>query len=334
MKSQSQTQKWYKIKQNHNSGYKMMRFCLKIFPPAFVRALAFFIGFFYWLFGAKTRRVSKEYLKKVKKFRHSEFISESASNDKSRFQNKFTMTNGSTLKHIISFALNLVEDVQSWAGNFSFADVDWQNDDVDDLVKNINEGKGTVILISHLGNAMMMKGLASLGEAGTKRKMSITTISDADISAGFNSLLNEINSDSSFHIINSNDIGPETILILQERLEKGETVVIAGDRVSAHTDRNIRIKFLGEEADFPYGVFLLVALLNSPTYFVNGLRHKDFSLKPKYDMFVKKNDVTFDCTRKEREARIKKSAENYVANLEKLCLLHPYQWYNFFDFWS
>lgn len=306
MKSQSQS--WYKIKQNHNLGYKMMRFCLKVFPPAFVRALAFFIGFFYWLFGAKTRRVSREYLEKVGA--------------------------KSTLKHIVSFALNLVEDVQSWAGNFSFADVDWQNDDVDDLVKNINAGKGTVILISHLGNAMMMKGLATLGEAGTKRKMSITTISDADISAGFNSLLNEINSDSSFHIINSNDIGPETILILQERLEKGETVVIAGDRVSAHTDRNIRIKFLGEEANFPYGVFLLVALLNSPTYFVNGLRHKDFSLKPKYDMFVKKNDVGFDCARKEREARIKKSAENYAANLEKLCLLHPYQWYNFFDFWG
>lgn len=310
----SQTQTWYKIKQNHNAGYKMMRFCLKVFPPAFVRALAFFIGFFYWLFGAKTRRVSREYLKKVN------VVS--------------TGSATSTLKHIISFALNLVEDVQSWAGNFSFADVDWQDDDVGDLVKNINAGKGTVILISHLGNAMMMKGLATLDEAGTKRKMSITTISDADISAGFNSLLNEINSDSSFHIINSNDIGPETILILQERLEKGETVVIAGDRVSAHTDRNIRIKFLDEEANFPYGVFLLVALLNSPTYFVNGLRHKDFSLKPKYDMFVRKNDVGFDCTRKERDERIKKLAENYAANLEKLCLLHPYQWYNFFDFWG
>lgn len=312
-------QKWYKIRQNHNFGYKMMFFCLKVFPPAFVRALAFFIGFFYWLLGAKTRRVSKDYLKKVAL---TEPAGKSATHAKS------------TLKHIISFALNLVEDVQSWAGKFSFKDVSWQNDDVGDLVKNINAGKGTLILISHLGNAMMMKGLASLGEAGTKRRMSITTISDADISAGFNSLLNEINPGSSFHIINSNDIGPETVLLLQERLERGETVVIAGDRVSAHTDRNIRIKFLGEEADFPYGVFLLAALLNAPTYFVNGLRHKDFSLEPKYDMFVKKNNVDFDCPRKMREERILKTAENYAANLEKLCLLHPYQWYNFYDFWG
>ena len=233
-----------------------------------------------------------------------------------------------------SAALNLVENVQSWAGKFSFEDVNWQNDDVHDLVSNINAGKGTVIVISHLGNAQMMKGLASMGESGTERKMNITTISDAKISSGFNALLNEINPDSSFNLVNSNDIGPETILLLQERLEQGGVVVIAGDRVSAHTDRNIEIDFLGEKARFPYGVFLLIALLNAPTYFVNGLRQKDFSLHPKYDMFVKKNPLDFDCPRKEREARIVQTAENYVDNLEILTKIHPYQWYNFFDFWA
>ena len=89
-----------------------------------------------------------------------------------------------------------------------------------------------------------------------------------------------------------------------------------------------------EKARFPYGVFLLVALLNSPTYFVNGLRRKDFSIHPKYDMFVKKNLVDFDCARSEREERILKTAQDYVENLENLARIHPYQWYNFFDFWN
>ena len=240
----------------------------------------------------------------------------------------------STLKHFISFALNLVENVHSWGGKFSFDDVNWQNDDVHDLVKNINEGKGTLIVISHLGNAQMLKGLASMGQSGTEQKMSITTISDAKISKGFNALLNEVNSDSSFNLISTDNIGPETILILQERLEKGELVVIAGDRVSAHTDRNLLIDFLDKKANLPYGVFLLIALLNVPTYFVNGLRQKDFSVHPKYDMFVKKNPIQFDCTRKEREQRILQSAKNYAKNLEILAKVHPYQWYNFFDFWE
>ena len=327
---------WYEVKQNHNLGYKMMFLLLKATPAVFMRFLAFPIAFFYWLFGKNTRKLSKKYLLHIPhsefenrhsefENRHSELVSESER------RNKFGMT--STLLHITSFALNLVENVQSWAGKFSFKDVVWQDDDVHDLVKNIDSGKGTIILISHLGNAQMLKGLASMGESGTERKMNITTISDAKVSSGFNALLNEINPDSSFNLVNSNDIGPETILLLQERLEEGGVVVIAGDRVSAHTKRNLEIPFLGEKARFPYGVFLLIALLNSPTYFVNGLRQKDFSIHPKYDMFVKKNPIQFDCTRKEREERIVQTAKNYAENLMRLCKMHPYQWYNFFDFW-
>ncbi len=312
---------WYEVKQNHNLGYKMMFFILKTFPAVFMRLLAFPVGFFYWAFGKKARLVSKDYLLKIQVSLLSDF-------DKSK---KLPL---STLKHISSFALNLVENVQSWAGKFSFSDVSWQNDDVFDLVKNINSGKGSVILISHLGNAQMMKGLASMGESGTEKKMSITTISDAKISQGLTALLNEINPASSMNIVSSDNIGPETIILLQERLEKGEVIVIAGDRISAHTDRNIEIEFLGERARFPYGVFLLVALLNAPTYFVTGLREKDFSLHPKYDMFVKKNPLDFDCGRSEREERIKETARNYAKNLESLSKMHPYQWYNFFDFWG
>ena len=319
----SENTQWYQVKQNHNLGYKMMFFVLKAFPAVFMRFLAFPIGFFYWAFGRSARRISKDYLLKL-----GMTLLDDSENPSS------VKLPRSTFKHISSFALNLVENVQSWAGKFSFEDVNWQNDDVHDLVANINAGKGTVIVISHLGNAQMMKGLASMGESGTERKMNITTISDAKISSGFNALLNEINPDSSFNLVNSNDIGPETILLLQERLEQGGVVVIAGDRVSAHTDRNIEIDFLGEKARFPYGVFLLIALLNAPTYFVNGLRQKDFSLHPKYDMFVKKNSLDFDCPRKEREARIVQTAENYVDNLETLTKIHPYQWYNFFDFWA
>ena len=321
--NKNESTQWYEVKQNHNFGYKMMFFVLKAFPAAFMRSLAFPVGFFYWAFGKKTRRISKDYLLKLGMVLLSDY--EALADVKLPV---------STFRHIASFALNLVENVQSWAGKFSFKDVNWQDDDVYDLVKNIDSGKGTIIVISHLGNAQMMKGLASIGESGTQRKMDITTISDEKISKGFNALLNEVNSNASMNIINSDDIGPETIILLQERLEKGGVVVIAGDRVSAHTNRNLEIDFLGEKARFPYGVFLLIALLNVPTYFVTGLRQKDLTIFPKYDMFVKKNQVDFDCPRDEREERIRKTAEDYAANLESLCKKHPYQWYNFFDFWS
>ena len=307
------SKQWYEVKQQHNLGYRIIFFLMKICPAPAMRFLAIPVGFFYFLFGKGTRAVSRNYLSRC-------------------FGRK--ARSGEIARHIISFALNLIENIQSWMGVFSFEDLRWQNDDISDLVEDINAGRGTVIVISHLGNAQMLKGLASLGESGTKRKVSVTTISDENISGGFYTLLSEVNHDYSFNHISTDDIGPETILLLQERLEEGGTIVIAGDRVSAHTSRNLEVEFFGEKAKFPYGVFLMVALLDAPTYFVSGLRQKDISVRPRYDMLAKKNPVRFDCPRKEREERIKETARLYAENLETLCKLHPYQWYNFFDFWA
>ena len=64
------------------------------------------------------------------------------------------------------------------------------------------------------------------------------------------------------------------------------------------------------------------------------MRQKDFALDAKYDMYVKKCPVDFGCKRSERDGRIREAAERYARNLEELCRIHPYQWYNFFDFWG
>lgn len=307
--------KWFERKQNNVIGYKLMFLLLAFFPPVFMRFFALPIGFFYWIFSLKTRAASKKYLATLFSFCGS--------------KNK-----GSSLRHFVSFALNLVENMQSWAGKFSFKNVHWQDDDVGDLVQNINSGHGTVVVISHLGNAQMLKALASIGESGTERDMSITTISDINLSKGFYATLSKINPKAAFHIVNSNDIGPETIILLQERLEHGETVVVAGDRIGVHSNRTVELPFLGRNADFPYGVFLLISLLNAPAYFVWGLRNKDITLFPEYNMYVRKNPVDFSGSRKERGEKILQTVRNFVKNLEDLCVLNPYQWYNFFDFWK
>jgi len=309
------TQQWYEVRQQHSFGHKMMLILLRFFPASVMRFLAIPIGFFYYLSSQSVREYSKIYLCHVK-------------NPGEKVRSK------DICFHIISFAINLVENVQGWAGKFSSKNISFQNDDVDDLIKNIDNGQGVLLLISHLGNPQFLKALASMGKTGGNRKIRITSIADKKISAGFNQLLNEINPESSMDIVSTDEIGPETIELLQDKLDEGEVIAIAGDRISDHTPRNLEIPFLGEKTKFPYGVFLLISLLNVPTYFITGLRKKDISINSKYDMFIKKNDVNFDCGRSERLERIKKSAENYVSNLENLCRSHPYQWYNFFDFWK
>ncbi len=316
--SESQcSEKWFEVKEKSRTGFglKMMFFLLKFTPAFFMRLAAFPVGFFYWIFSRKARMYSRQFLDRQKEYSCSK-------------------KNYSTLRHIVCFALNMVENIQSWGGKFSFKNVTWQNDDVQDLVANINKGHGTICLINHIGNAQMLKGLAASEQAGVERKMSITTIMDVKNGAGFFNLLKSINSNVEFHIIPSDDIGPDTIMVLQDRLDKGEMVVIAGDRISANSDRTVEHEFLGKSAKFPYGVFLLTALLNVPVYHICGLRHNDLSLTGKYDMFVTKLKIDFNCGRKERENRISEAVGEYVQELERFSSIHPCQWYHFYDFWG
>ncbi len=189
-------QNWYEIKRKNNLGFFFMRVLL-FFPAVSMRVLCFPIGFFYWLFCAGARAQSKKF-----------FV---AAGKKPQ-----------TLRHIISFALNLAENIQAWAGKIRFDKIEWQNDDISIFVNEIDSNRGTLLLISHLGNAQMLKALAAAGESGTKRRMKITTIMDKAQSAGFNALQKSVNESADFHIVSADEIGAETVLLLEERLSAGE----------------------------------------------------------------------------------------------------------------
>lgn len=313
--------RWYEKKEAHNSvGLALMFGLLTILPPVVLRAIAFPVGFFYWLFGKKTRAVSKQYLQNVNAMR--------AANGEPPLKI-------STLKHIISFAIALTEKVEVWAQKFSFKQIHFQDEDIGDLVQDLEQGRGVMVFVSHLGNSELLRGLAHAHETGVTKPFVVNSIVDVQVTAGFNALLKKVNADATMHIINANDITPDTMIMLQEKVAAGEMVVIAGDRTSANTqNRFIMQDFLGKPAQFAYGAYLLCALLDVPTYFVFGLRQKDISLAPQYNFYAHKNPVTFNCGRKEREARIQQTVAAYAHELERLCLQHPYQWYNFFDFWA
>jgi predicted LPLAT superfamily acyltransferase len=180
-----------------------------------------------------------------------------------------------------------------------------------------------------------IRALAGLNRTGVSREIPVNAIVDFGVSAHFNRMLTELNPQSMTHLIGAKDMGPETVILLQERLAAGELVVIAGDRTSgSEGSRFLSLPFLGEEAPFPYGPFFLASLFGVPVYFVFALRRKDLSLSSAYVMHIHKSGVSFDCPRREREGRIRELASLFVRRLEQYCKEHPYQWYNFYDFWG
>lgn len=137
------------------------------------------------------------------------------------------------------------------------------------------------------------------------------------------------------HVINANDIGIDSAIMIKEKLNEGSLIVIAGDRTSAtNRDRLLKANFLGDEASFPEGAFILASIIGAPIYFGTGIRRKDFSLNSSYEFKIQKARTQFTGSRRERKQQIQALLEEYVAFIEEGCSRHPYQWYNFFNFWE
>jgi predicted LPLAT superfamily acyltransferase len=74
--------------------------------------------------------------------------------------------------------------------------------------------------------------------------------------------------------------------------------------------------------------------MEAPVYFMFGLRVRDDKPLSAYDMHVYRSQTDFSGSRKERKQKIRSTIEEYIGHLERLSGEHPFQWYNFYDFWQ
>ena len=240
-----------------------------------------------------------------------------------------------TYKHILSFALSMVEKLLGWKGAIKLNRIETQNDDLHLLVDQLNKGEGAFLLCSHLGNMEMLRSLTGYGEFHTDKRFQVFPVVDLSGSKKFNALLRELNPDLMENVIDANSIDVDSAIWMKEKIQDGNLVVIAGDRTSANTkNRVIETSFLGEPANFPEGAFSLARILNVPVYFAFAIRKHDFNIRSSYEMHVVRAKTSLDCLRKERPARLKELLREYTEILESLCKKHPYQWYNFYNFWD
>jgi predicted LPLAT superfamily acyltransferase len=135
-------------------------------------------------------------------------------------------------------------------------------------------------------------------------------------------------------LVSAKNIGADTIIVLKERIASGELVVVAGDRTPARNSGGIsEVSFLGELAYFPQGAFILASLMDAPLFFMFGLREDDRDFDSPYGFYVYRACTDVSGTRRERRVKIPALIEEFATRLESLCVAHPLQWYNFYDFW-
>jgi predicted LPLAT superfamily acyltransferase len=184
--------------------------------------------------------------------------------------------------------------------------------------------KGAVLVGSHLGSFEAMRAIAK------KTDVPITVVVDFRTAQRVNGVLAQLSPNLNFRMIGLDPTRATSMLDVKACIDRGELVAILADRVPDRSDRSTTAEFLGAPAKFPTGPFLVAHMLNCPVFLVFGLFHAP----NRYDIYCEPFADVIKLPRATRNEALKTYAQKYAARLEAYARKAPYNWFNFFDFWS
>ena len=226
--------------------------------------------------------------------------------------------------HFMKFGESTLDKIAAWCGEMNLDDLDLP-EDADSLFSYIPRDQAVILFVSHFGNIELVRAIAS-----RDRDFRVNVLLHQKNAARFGRVLQKLAPESQVDLIEVSDIGPDTAMLLREKAERGEWIVIAADRVAIGArDKTVSVPFIGQNALFPQGPFILAHLLQCPVYMVAAWRDGK-----RFNISWEKLAERIDLPRKTRTATITKYATTYASWLEKLVVKQPLQWFNFYDFWA
>lgn len=241
-----------------------------------------------------------------------------------------TMPNGprdatawSSVRHFASFAESILDKVRIWAGELSARDVVFHDHHI--VNDEVVAGRGGLIIVTHLGNVELCRALTT-----RKNGVKLTVLVHTKHAKSFNALLAELDPVSALNVLQVTEVSADTVIRLREKVDRGEYIVIAGDRVPISArPRVAKAEFLGATAGFPVGPYVLASLLQCPSYLLFCI-----SERGTYHMYFERFHDRIVLRRATRDAALALLASDFAARLTYYCQLAPLQWFNFYDFWA
>jgi len=265
------------------------------------RVLLWPITLFFLLTGGAARRASRGYLRRVlgREPRFAEL-----------------------LQHFYNFAACTVDRLLILSGRDRQLKVQVQLPE--DVAQVVRGGTGCLMLVSHLGSFEVLR---QLGQSG--HDMPLRIVLDRSQGPLLTGLLERINPRFAASIIDAGKRGPELVLALREALDQGCSIGIMADRVHAD-EAAIDVRFLGGTARLPAAPWILASVLHVPVIAAYGIYRGGGD----YDACFELLSAGISATRAERQPVIRACAQRYAERLEQRVRAAPYNWFNFYPFWT
>ncbi len=296
-------------------GLRIVFICYRILGEGATQLLLYPIVAYFLLTGRSTRAASLDYLRRVN-------IHGASQNSEARPAPGWR----ASFRHMLAFAQSGLDKLAAWMGGFDSRRVDFP--DRVELDRLIASGRGAVLIGSHLGNLEMTRALAT-----DERRAIVNAVVYTKHAQRFNQMLKQANASFGVNLIQVSHFGPDTAIMLKGKIDRGELLVIVGDRTppaeGGSSSRISLVEFLGAPAPFAQGPFILASLLDCPVYLFFCLREGD-----RYRIYLEPFAERIVLPRRERQERLQDYLQQYAKRLEAHCLKAPFQWFNFYDFWQ
>jgi predicted LPLAT superfamily acyltransferase len=287
-----------------------LRFCLasyRLLGRRGCQAVLMPIVFYFYLSGGEQRRASRQFLARAFHVKG--------------WSRQPTFIDG--YRHFLSFAQRSLDTFIAWAGGMPRDLI--QSGDLAALPAAAADPGGALVIVAHLGNADISRAML---DAKTRERLLILV--HTRHAENFNRVLRDFQPAAVLNTFQVTELGPATAISLKEHVEQGRWVVIAGDRVPVMSHgRTIDVPFLGQNAPFSAGPYILASLLECPVYLLFCLRDGEY-----YRLSFEKFADRIDLPRAQRAESLRAYAAKFTERLQDYALRDPFQWYNFFDFWA
>ena len=264
----------------------------------FGRALLYPVCAYFLIFSVKAKAASRKYLSKVLGRRPGII---------------------DLFRHYYSFATVALDRMFLLRDRFDQFDVRVHGEEI--LLENLARGENCLLLGAHLGSFEVLRAL------GRDRRVQVSLAMFEHVNPSVNALAKALNPDLDGTVIALGS--PQSMLELRQRFERGDWVGMLGDR-GLDDSATVQVPFLGEPAPFPVAPFRIAALLGRPVVLMVGL----YRGGNRYDLCFERLVDAPKLDRATRDATLRQWAELYARRIEHYCRLAPYNWFNFYDFWS
>lgn len=227
-----------------------------------------------------------------------------------------------SFRHFLSFAEVMLDKMLAYTGRYRVQDLVVSGHEP--LLEQLAAGQGAVLVTSHTGCVELCQAMAE-----RRQDLKLTILVHTHHAPRYNSLIKRLTGASTVQFLQVTDFSVGTAMMLSERVQRGELIAIAGDRIPVGGGRMCRTRFLGHEANFPIGPYIMAGILKCPLYFMGCIRHNRG-----YTIRFKELAARILMPKKERDQALSHYARLYAQELEELLKPSPHDWFNFFDFWQ